>query len=360
MAKKAPDAPDYKGAAEQTAQSSKEVTNIQNFANRPDQITPFGNQTWTTQATIDPATGQRVTKWVQNTTLDPKAQQALDDQQALDAGRSQIAGSMLNRVSQEFAPTMDWSQFGQGGDRVQGGNYYDNKAGDALYNQFSQRNEPIFQQQQAQMETKLRNQGLNPGDEAYDAQMKGMAQQQNDARTNAGFQAAQLAGAEGNRMQGMDTAAGGYNTTLRQQQIAEEMQKRGFSLNEINGLLNGQQIGMPSMPGFNQATKSDATDYSGAMKNTYDANLNSANASNATISGIAKMAGGAMAMSDRRLKTNIISLGKYKGYKVYAFDYLWGTPAVGVMADEVPSEFVHQHASGFAMVDYGALFGDVR
>lgn len=342
MAKKAATPPDYTAAAEKQGESSKEVTNIQNFANRPDQVTPFGNQTWSTQATVDPATGQKVTKWVQNTTLNPASQQALNDQQALDAGRSQIAGGMLNRVSSEFAPTMDWSKFQKGGAAPNAGGvntkldlsgaqkidpsqkYYD-QAGDAVYKQFSDRNEPVFQQQQAQMATQLRNQGLNPGDEAYDAQIKNLSQQQNDARTNASLQATQAAGSEAARMQGMDVGAhnvqtgdaaqqfqygnagnsqqfnqnlqgANYQTQLRQQQIAEEMQKRGFSLNEINGLLNGQQIGMPNMPGFNAASKSDTVGYSDAAKSQYSAAQDAANASNATISGVANLAGGAMGM----------------------------------------------------------------
>jgi SOS response regulatory protein OraA/RecX len=32
-----------------------------------------------------------------------------------------------------------------------------------------------------------------------------------------------------------------YQNQLRQQQIAEDMQRRGYSLNEINAILTGQQ-----------------------------------------------------------------------------------------------------------------------
>ncbi len=45
---KAPAAPDYLGAAQQQAAASKELTNIQNFANRPTINTPFGSQSWDT------------------------------------------------------------------------------------------------------------------------------------------------------------------------------------------------------------------------------------------------------------------------------------------------------------------------
>lgn len=55
-----------------------------------------------------------------------------------------------------------------------------------------------------------------------------------------------------------------YQNALRQAQVTEEMQKRGQSLNEINALIYGQQIGMPEMPNFAQASKSDAVNYLGA------------------------------------------------------------------------------------------------
>ena len=49
-----------------------------------------------------------------------------------------------------------------------------------------------------------------------------------------------------------------YANQIRQQQITESMTKRGFSLNEINALLSGQQVGMPSMPNFSQAAAAEA------------------------------------------------------------------------------------------------------
>lgn len=355
MGKKAAKAPDYTAAAEKQGESSKEVTNMQTWANRPDQVTPYGTETWTPSHMVDPATGQSVTKWTQTTKLNPQSQAALDAQQKVDLGRSTIGANMMDRVAKEYGPTMDWSKFMPGGAQVKGGAYYDKAAGDALMKQFSDRNEPLFAAERDQTETRLRNQGLNPGDEAYDKQMSQLEQGHNDQRTDASLRASQMAGAEGQRMQGMDVSAGGYNTTQRQQQIAEEMSKRGFSLNEINALLTGQQIGMPSMPGFQSASKSDAVQYSDAAKSQYSAAQDAANASNANISGVAKIAGSAAMMSDRRLKTNIELVGTHKGHRLYTFTFVWGEKSGGVMADEVPAEFVSKHR-GFAMVDYGRLF----
>lgn len=63
--------------------------------------------------------------------------------------------------------------------------------------------------------------------------------------------------------------------------------------------------------------------------------------------------------SDRRLKREIEPLGSnINGTPLYRFAYIWDAPGlkrIGVMADEAPAHAVHTHASGFAVVDYGAL-----
>jgi hypothetical protein len=58
---------------------------------------------------------------------------------------------------------------------------------------------------------------------------------------------------------------------MRQQQLAEEMQRRGFSLNEINAIISGQQVGMPQFSGYNQAGAAQPVDYMGAAHAQYGA-----------------------------------------------------------------------------------------
>lgn len=285
MSKDSPPAPDYRGAAQEQGEASKENTQTQTYANHPNATGPLGNQTWTTSKDIDPSTGKPVTRWTQNTTLDPDAAAALKAQLALTKGRSQEGASMMGRVNNEFAAPMDWSHFSDAGAAVKGGADYYTKAGDAVMNQFNARMGPQFAKDTAAMDTQLRNNGLKPGDQAYDEQMKQLRTSQADARQTAMNQATTMSGTEGSRMQGMDINAGGYNTTQRQQQIAEAMQKRGFSLNEINALINGQQVAMPGSPGFSAAGKADAANLSGAMANQYAAAENDANAQNATTTG---------------------------------------------------------------------------
>lgn len=109
----APPAPDYLGAANTQAAASKELTNIQNFANRPTINTPFGSQSWNTSATVDPATGQTVTSWTQNNTLAPGLQSALNAQIGLQNDRSQLASGFMDRVSDEYSRPFDYANLPQ-------------------------------------------------------------------------------------------------------------------------------------------------------------------------------------------------------------------------------------------------------
>ena len=109
----APAAPDYLGAATAQAQASERATTAQNFANRPTINTPFGTQSWNTQSTTDPATGQAVTQWTQNTTLAPGLQSALDAQIGLQNNRSQLAGGFMGRVADEYSQPFDYNSLPQ-------------------------------------------------------------------------------------------------------------------------------------------------------------------------------------------------------------------------------------------------------
>ncbi len=374
-----PRAPDYRGAAEEQAQASKEITREQTWANRPNITTPWGSITWEAAPGIDPGTGQPITQWEQNLALTPEQQQALDYQQTLQAQRSELAGGLYDRMADEYAAPPDWSGYEDLrsvdptiGDLPAGGtapgltgmvdlpgsieragpdldpaSRYYGEAGDAIYGQFERRMEPRFEQQSAALDTQLRNQGLQPGDEAYDYQMSQMRQSQEDARQGAQYQATIGAGAEAQRMLGMDAAtraqmfgenvtggqfdlaragqqygmmsdqfsqgmagarfaesqrgralqedmarfnqdlaAAGYTGQMRQQQIAEEMQRRGYTLNEINAILTGQQVAQPTMPGFATATKAETPQYLNAAGMQYQSDLDAYNADQMSNQGL--------------------------------------------------------------------------
>jgi hypothetical protein len=104
----APAAPDYAGAAQVEADSSREVTNAQTWANRPDVTTPWGSQTWNTTPTIDPSSGYTVNRWSSNIQLSPDQQQSLDSQQRIQAGRSSAAEGLLGQASGQFGQEIDY------------------------------------------------------------------------------------------------------------------------------------------------------------------------------------------------------------------------------------------------------------
>jgi hypothetical protein len=113
----APPAPDYVGAAEATAQGNLQNLDQQTWANRPDQITPWGSSKWTAAADegayntalsnwyaagADPKTkpnASTYTKWTENITLSPEEQKALDAQQAIQQNQSQLAQTMQGQVA---------------------------------------------------------------------------------------------------------------------------------------------------------------------------------------------------------------------------------------------------------------------
>jgi len=286
MSKSTPKAPDYEAAAREQAQSSREVTEQQTWANRPDQVTPWGTQSWENQQVWDPSTQQYLNRWTQNTTLNPESQRALDAQLALTTGRSELGASLFPRAQEEFGQAIDWNQFDPAGQRVQAGNLtpeelqrryetagpeldpssrYFQQANEAIYNQWADRALPQQEKDTDALRTQLYNLGLKEGDAAYDEEMRKRRESQGDQMRQAQYQATIGAGGEAQRFLGMDAAtraqltgenrdqasfgnqaagqafgmaaqagsqnfqqqqaASAYDTQLRQQQIAEEMQR---------------------------------------------------------------------------------------------------------------------------------------
>jgi hypothetical protein len=106
----------------------------------------------------------------------------------------------------------------------------------------------------------------------------------------------------GNQAQQQDFAQqmnmSNYQNTLRQAQFAMQQQERLQPLNEMNALITGQQVGMPQMPTFNQATPYKGVDYSGATAAQGAWDMNTYNqqqaASSAFTNGLFSLAGSGM------------------------------------------------------------------
>jgi hypothetical protein len=281
---------------------------------------------------------------------------------------------------------------------------YDTNYRDTVANSLMERMMPVQDYQNRQLQTQLSNQGFKLGSEGYKRGLDELAQRQAAERYNAfdtaGNEAQRMYGSQmGARQQGISEAMsqGNFNNqalgqaqgldinamnamnaaqgqqfglnqsyanqqnTLRQQALAEQAQRRGMSLNEMNALMSGQQVQMPNMPQFNTAGISQTPNLMGAMQNTYQANLDASNAKNAGISnalGGATNFASAFGFSDIRLKSNIRRVGTHSvGVGVYEYD-IFGHRERGVIAQElqrVRPDLVRQHDSGYLTVNYGAL-----
>jgi hypothetical protein len=208
----------------------------------------------------------------------------------------------------------------------------------------SRRLNPVLAERRNAMDTRLRQQGLMPGTQAYDVAMRGISEAENDA----------------------------FNQLLLQgrgQAINEILTERASPLNEASALLTGQQVQAPSFVNTPQ-TSVAPTDYMQAVGLQQAALNNAFNARNQAyqtqLSGMYQLgsaaigAGGRIALggiSDRRLKREIRRIGTWvNGLPIYVWRYVWGGPLqIGFMADEVAQ--VHPEAvltgpGGFFMVRY--------
>jgi len=346
--------PDYTGAAMQQALASKEATNIQTWANRPQINTPWGQQTWQSQATVDPATGQPVTSWQTDINLTPEQQSALDAQMRIGAGKSAGAETLVGQAVQNFQTPMNWNAIPGRAAALRPQDYASEQQ--RAYGIMSQMLQPGRQQEQAALETKLANMGLPRGSQAWEREMASMrdrfsqqdksmmAQALAEGRLNVGGQF------------GMQQQAAEFAEKQRQAAIGEEAQRRGMTLNELNALLTGSQVSMPQMPSFSQATKSETPQLLQAAQMQGQANESGGMDWGSLIGTAAKVGGMAM-MSDLRLKSNLEAIGAYRGLTVYAFD-LGGRRRVGVLAQDVAVLYPHAvivGPAGYLMVDYAAL-----
>lgn len=199
---------------------------------------------------------------------------------------------------------------------------------------------PMLNQQHDRMDNQLANQGIALGSDAYKTAQDQFGRQVNDATSQAA-------------LQGIDVGNQARNQGMTEQGFYSQM-----PINLLNAVRTGSQVNNPTF-----GSTPAGANYSGAAQQQYGSALNATNVNNANnagfMNGLMQLGGtAAMFMSDRRLKSNIVRVGTHPlGIGIYEYD-IFGQRQRGVMADEVERvkpQAVHEHASGFKMVDYGAL-----
>lgn len=226
-------------AAEKQAGADRAIAREATYADRPDQYNPWGQLTWQQEQVIDPATGKPVTKWTQSEQLSDEMQSLFDMQMADRLNVSGAKQGMLNRALQTLSEAPDWAQFGE----AQGLNFTPDemrqRAEDMAYQRDTMRLDPQFAQAEAKLKQQLANQGLSPGDRAYDAALSNFLNSKTDAYERARLGAAEQGRNEVTGMWGREVQANEIANALRDKQIQEYTAKRGYDLGEANTLGEG-------------------------------------------------------------------------------------------------------------------------
>jgi hypothetical protein len=155
---------------------------------------------------------------------------------------------------------------------------------------------------------------------------------------------------DANALLGVGDIRRGYEQDKINQNMADWYAEKNDPYAKLNVL--GSSIGQAMGAG------GGTTSMTGTQPNPYQSN-STANMLGLGISGAGLLSQLGM-FSDRRLKENIKPVGKLdNGLTVYSYNYKFDpTPTIGVMADEVEMvnpAAVFEHASGYKMVNYGAL-----
>lgn len=301
---KAPPAPDYAGAAKQQAMSQYVPT-----------VTPYGTQDFTRNSNSPSGVKSKIT-------LTPDAQATLDSQMAMSRGLAGIANEQMPGISDFYSRPLDLQSLS-----------------DPAYQAITSRLNPTWEAREESQRQRLANQGLTPGGEAYENSMREFNTGRNDA-----YQQAALAS--------LNNASQFYN----------------MPLNTFNALRTGAQVQNPQFQQYAQAPYGNAAQAQGQFaQGLYNADVGQQNAmmgglfglGSAGLSayGLMNAAPAALAISDRRLKSNIVRVGEHPlGIGIYEYD-IFGERQRGVMADEV--EKVRPEAvveiGGFKHVNYGML-----
>lgn len=345
----APAPPDPKVTAAAQAAANKETAIAQAGLNAINQYDPSGSITYQQVGTWPDGTP----RFEQRTTLSPEQQALYDTETRLSGNLGNLAEEQLGRLSGTLNSPLDLTGLGA----APGVNDFGAQR-DAVTEALFSRLNPQLDRERASLETRLANQGITRGSEAWNQGLDEFNRTSTDAR----MQALLAGGQEQSRLYGISSDA-------RQQALTELLTQRNQPLNEISALMSGTQVSMPQQRPT-PATAIAPTDVIGPTNAAYQGQLaawqQGQQNRGGLLGGLAGLGGsilggwartGFTLPSDRRLKQDIRRVGKLdNGLPVYAYRYL-GSPftMLGVMADEVAEvkpAAVYTAPSGYQLVDY--------
>ena len=247
-----PPAPDPVATANAQAASNRSTAITQQGLNSTNQVTPYGNLTYTQSGTWADGTPH----YTATTTLSPEEQGLYDQYLSSQQKMGSIGGQQLDKVAGILNTPFDLNT----------------AATNDQWDLYRKTLDPQWEAKQSAFDAKLANQGITPGSEAY---------------TNA------------SRDFGMNRD-NAYNSALlasRGQAVQEALANRNQPLNDITALMSGSQVQSPNFVGTPQ-TQVAPTDVIGANRLSSDVAQNNYNQqigqNNAMYGAIGSMAGTAL------------------------------------------------------------------
>jgi hypothetical protein len=374
-----PPAPDYRGAAAETAAGNLAAAQSATAANRVNQVTPYGNLSYAETGTDSMGNPT----WTATTSLSPAQQQLLDMQNQTSLGLGSAINAQLGQVQdvmgRGFNPNIPQTQTDLGSQFVTNPNYASGMQGWDKANQILQaRLAPQMEQQSNAQAARLANQGIVQGTKAYENAMRTFNQGQNDLLTNAQLAGQQIGqnlftqGLQGGQFTNQALInRGNFGNQAQQQAFNQALTRYNLPLNTLSSLRTGAQVQNPSFVNAPQQATTSGADILGATGMNFNAQMGGYNAQaaerNNMMQGLFSLGGAAM-MSDIRTKENIKQIHWLpNGLPVYEYEYkaefkdhpLAGHGKfVGVMAQEVEQMYpqaVTTLDNGYKAVNYGLL-----
>lgn len=248
-----PPPPDPAATAAAAAQSNKETAIAQTKLNSTNQVTPYGNLTYTQGAKDD--TG--VPQWTATQTFSPTEQRLYDLGSATKTNIGQIGVDQSQRIGQLLGTPVDLSPQAVGG---------------YLTDLGMKRLQPQLDRNWQARETALMNRGIMPGSENYTQEQDANNRSQNDA----------------------------YNQLIlsgQQQGVGNILAQRNQPINEITALMSGSQVSNPSYVNTPQSSVAPV-DVGGIYNNAYANQLQGygiqQQGQNAMLGGLAGLGGAAL------------------------------------------------------------------
>lgn len=314
---KAPEAPDPRVVASAQTQQNKDTAIYNAALNRVNQVTPWGNLTYT-QNGVD-ANG--IPQYTQTISLSPDQQKLMQNDTALSQGLSDLGLSQLGNAKNAMGQPFNYNGAPQqalgvnygsiqndvdmrGVPKLIGGDKLAedlNTQRDALYRQQTAFLDPQWKQDQSDLENKLISQGIAQNSDAWNRAVGDFSRNKEFAYGNARNTSITGGGAEQSRLFNIGLASNqnAYGQALNNAQFHNAAQAQGFGqafanaglqnqgraqyineqnylrqqpLNELNALRSGSQINVPQFTGVPQSVIGN-TDMTNAMNNQYQSQL---------------------------------------------------------------------------------------